>query len=129
MHARHCSPITGRFLSVDPALESASPFKPQTWNRYNYVAGNPMKYLDPSGEVLYLFGVGSGPDEVEAVANDTLVGVDLVIGSDGRASLVANEEVGPASPEQQAFADTLARRDCRFWLKRRRLRAVRDGYY
>jgi len=35
MHARHCSPLTGRFHSVDPALESADPFTPQSWNRYN----------------------------------------------------------------------------------------------
>lgn len=44
---------------------------------------------------------------MESVANDTLHGVDLVIDANGRASLVPNNEAGPPSPEQQAFATTL----------------------
>jgi len=35
MHARYCNPNTGRFLSVDPAMESADPYQPQSWNRFN----------------------------------------------------------------------------------------------
>lgn len=30
--------------------------RPQMWNRYGYVAGNPLKYIDPSGEVAILIG-------------------------------------------------------------------------
>ncbi len=56
MHARHCSPITGRFLSVDP-VNSAKPKVPQTWNKYAYAADNPLKYIDPDGKELRL---GSG---------------------------------------------------------------------
>lgn len=108
MHARFYNPRLGRFLSVDPLLESASPFRPQTWNRNSYVADNPLKYVDPTGEVLYFFGVGNGPDQVEAVANNTLFGVDLEIDARGKASLVPNNEVGPPTPEQQALADTLS---------------------
>ncbi len=52
MHARHCSPIVGRFLSFDPI--GGNPRSPQTWNRYAYVMGNPIKYVDPEG----LFGLG-----------------------------------------------------------------------
>jgi RHS repeat-associated protein len=47
MHARYASPMTGRFLSVDPVL--GSPGDPQSWNRYAYVVGNPMRYTDPFG--------------------------------------------------------------------------------
>jgi hypothetical protein len=57
MHARHCSPITGRFLSVDP-VDSAKPAAPQTWNKFAYAANNPMKFVDPDGKELRL---GSGP--------------------------------------------------------------------
>ncbi len=47
MHARHCSPLTGRFLSVDPG--AARPGQPQSWNRYSYALGNPLRYVDPDG--------------------------------------------------------------------------------
>ncbi|HEX6900067.1 MAG TPA: RHS repeat-associated core domain-containing protein [Thermoanaerobaculia bacterium] len=50
MHARHCSPVTGRFLGVDPYfdLEEAT-MRPQMWNRYAYVQGNPLAKTDPNG--------------------------------------------------------------------------------
>jgi RHS repeat-associated protein len=107
MHARFYSPATGRFLSVDPAMESANPYLPQTWNRYNYVAGNPLKYIDPTGEILRFFGSKTSLGKLKKVANDALHGYDLEIDKDGKASLKPNQEVGPLSPEQQAFADTL----------------------
>ncbi len=47
MHARHYSPLTGRFLSVDPI--GGSPAVPQSWNRYAYVMGRVMSYTDPTG--------------------------------------------------------------------------------
>jgi RHS repeat-associated protein len=47
MHARHYSPITGRFLSFDPF--GGNPQWPQSWNRYSHVLGNPLKYIDPYG--------------------------------------------------------------------------------
>ena len=47
MHARFHSPVTGRFLSADPI--GGSPWLGQSWNRYSYVLGNPLKYTDPFG--------------------------------------------------------------------------------
>ena len=53
MHARYYSNRTGRFLSVDPMLdEEAALYSPQRWNRYSYVAGNPLRYVDPNGELV-----------------------------------------------------------------------------
>ena len=52
MMARFCSPLTGRFLSFDPV--GGNPRSPQSWNRFAYVMGNPLKYTDPSG----MFGLG-----------------------------------------------------------------------
>ncbi|MEM6453486.1 MAG: RHS repeat-associated core domain-containing protein, partial [Acidobacteriota bacterium] len=49
MRARFCSPWTARFLSVDPARESARPQRPQTWNRYSYAFNNPVTLVDPDG--------------------------------------------------------------------------------
>jgi RHS repeat-associated protein len=48
MHARHYSPITGRFLSVDRVGGRTA--MPQTWNRYAYSLGNPLKFVDPNGD-------------------------------------------------------------------------------
>ncbi len=48
MHARHCSPVVGRFLSVDPA-KSAKPGAPGSWNRYSYAANNPINEIDVDG--------------------------------------------------------------------------------
>jgi RHS repeat-associated protein len=47
MHARYYSPTAGRFLSVDPVL--GNPSAPQSWNRYAYVANNPLNRIDPDG--------------------------------------------------------------------------------
>ncbi len=49
MHARFHSPVTGRFLSVDPEEGSADLRLPQSWNRYSYVTNNPVNYTDPTG--------------------------------------------------------------------------------
>jgi len=38
-----------RFTSPDPLGGSASVASPQSWNRYSYVAGDPVNYLDRSG--------------------------------------------------------------------------------
>ncbi|HEV7505183.1 MAG TPA: RHS repeat-associated core domain-containing protein [Thermoanaerobaculia bacterium] len=57
MHARHESPVTGRFLSVDSAV--AKPSNTQTWNRYGYALNNPLKNVDKDGHnaVLVVGGV------------------------------------------------------------------------
>jgi RHS repeat-associated protein len=50
MHARHESPVTGRFLSVDPSIGGVKLKVPQSWNRYSYVANNPLAWVDPNGQ-------------------------------------------------------------------------------
>jgi RHS repeat-associated protein len=47
MNGRVYDPVLGRFLSPDPL--TAKPSNSQSWNRYSYVANNPLKYADPSG--------------------------------------------------------------------------------
>lgn len=56
MHARFCSPMTGRFLSVDPKLRSRIAARsPQRWNRYSYGLNNPLKMVDPDGKEAMVF--------------------------------------------------------------------------
>jgi RHS repeat-associated protein len=49
MHARHESPVTGRFLSADRS--SGLALRPQSWNRYAYALGNPVRNVDLDGQV------------------------------------------------------------------------------
>jgi len=44
---RQLSSAQGRWLSPDPVR--GSPAKPQSWNRYSYVANSPVNAFDPSG--------------------------------------------------------------------------------
>jgi uncharacterized protein RhaS with RHS repeats len=55
MHARYYDAGGGRFLSVDPVLDlKSATTKPQMWNRYSYVANNPVNAVDPDGRETYL---------------------------------------------------------------------------
>jgi RHS repeat-associated protein len=56
--ARYYSGAQGRWMRPDPLLSSGRQTEPQSWNRYAYVLGNPLKYNDPTG--LYEFADCSG---------------------------------------------------------------------
>jgi len=56
---RYYMPRSGRFLTPDPYRASVALTNPQTWNRYAYVAGDPVNFVDPWG--LFL----AAPEEVE----------------------------------------------------------------
>jgi RHS repeat-associated protein len=49
--ARYYASNMGRFMSVDPNMESVHRSNPQTWNRYAYVLNNPLSNIDPTGEI------------------------------------------------------------------------------
>ena len=72
---RYISSPQGRFTSADPyniilqvqykaeisPQDALAEFinylgHPQQWDRYSYVANNPLKYIDPTGEKLELIG-------------------------------------------------------------------------
>jgi RHS repeat-associated protein len=48
--ARYYDPTIGRFVSADTVVPSAS--NPQTLNRYSYCLNNPLRYIDPSGNIV-----------------------------------------------------------------------------
>ena len=52
MRGRMYDPKLGRFLSPDPFVQA--PTDPQNFNRYSYCLNNPLKYTDPSGELIWL---------------------------------------------------------------------------
>ena len=72
MHARFYSSQMGRFLSVDPKRSSALPSAPQTWNRFSYALGSPLKFVDPDGRDAVLVIVSEGGDFKEVAGHAAL---------------------------------------------------------
>ena len=60
---RDFSARAGRWLTPDPYNGSYNTYRPQSFNRYMYVTGNPLGDVDPSGEagVGILTGIGENP--------------------------------------------------------------------
>jgi RHS repeat-associated protein len=50
MNGRMYDPVIGRVLSPDRFVQS--PFNAQVFNRYSYCLNNPLRYTDPSGEII-----------------------------------------------------------------------------
>lgn len=51
MVARYYSSSLGRFMAVDPGDDTALE-DPQSWNKYAYVRGNPVRFRDPDGRIV-----------------------------------------------------------------------------
>ncbi len=97
MHARHCSPVTGRFLNVDTG-QSAKPRKPQSWNRYSYSRNNPITRLDPDGQVDQNFTPLVFPDDPEAQAEfDNKVAVGTLALGAASVGAIGAAEIGAAA--------------------------------
>jgi RHS repeat-associated protein len=55
LHARHYNPLTGRFLTLDS--HAANRMLPQSWNRYGYTRGNPLRLVDRDGKEAITFQI------------------------------------------------------------------------
>ncbi|MCG3113083.1 MAG: hypothetical protein MCM46_14800 [Candidatus Manganitrophus sp. SB1] len=68
-NARYYDSRIGRFISPDSIVQSRS--NPQFLNRYSYVVNNPMKLIDPSGQVTTCSGSGCGWYGIPSLLNCT----------------------------------------------------------
>ena len=57
MNARLYDPVVHRFLQPDAFVQD--PTNTQCYNRYGYASNNPLKYSDPSGNVLPALAVAA----------------------------------------------------------------------
>ncbi len=57
MNGRIYDPVLCRFISPDPHVQA--PTNTQNFDRYAYAFNNPLKYTDPSGEVIHPIIVGA----------------------------------------------------------------------
>ena len=86
-NARYYEQDIGRWMSRDPREGDIT--NPQSLNTYAYSLNNPIKYLDPNGEVAVLFsGLGNHTADMYAIRNMAL-------------SAAANQ--GIAAPEIRVF--------------------------
>jgi RHS repeat-associated protein len=69
--ARMFGSSLGRFTSPDPLLSSGRVVNPHTWNRYNYVLGNPLRYSDPLGFFEWDETAGGDATDEELQARST----------------------------------------------------------
>jgi RHS repeat-associated protein len=92
MHARHYSPLTGRFLSVDPVQGETK--NPRSWNLYNYVFNRPSTYTDPQGLTGWRFN-----DSITVVGDAGMEGLASLVW--GRVFL---DSIQRMSPEWKATA-------------------------
>jgi len=74
MNGRVADPHLGRFISADPFIDGVT--SSQGFNRYSYVANNPLTFSDPSGYFRYDrrsqprdFGGSVSPEEEMALVN------------------------------------------------------------
>lgn len=99
MHARYYSAAVGRFLSVDPIL--GKPELPQTWNRYSYVANNPLTRTDPAGRCFW-----DGCALEAAAVVEAAIGVTFVVGVVyGAIHTAFSERADPYAPERKLPTD------------------------
>lgn len=55
--ARYYSGAQGRFTSADNFLNDTTARDPQSWNLYAYARNNPLRFVDPTGEKIYVGGL------------------------------------------------------------------------
>ena len=59
--ARYFNGAMARFTGADPLMASAVSAVPQSWNRFSYGLNNPLRYIDPTGELWTPSGKTDNP--------------------------------------------------------------------
>lgn len=122
-HARYYSSGQGRFTSVDPynvVMEAQATAtsdtdkarrklvnylsRPQEWNRYAYVANNPLRYVDPDGQKLRIFGSMAAYFLADLEA---LSGLDLDVDKQGNVTVVGTPDPAKLTSEGKRILEII----------------------
>ncbi len=88
---------TGRFLTADPAgLAIATPASPASWNRYAYVASDPVNFADPGGTDLQYIGCGTFDAIAQTVGLGDEIRFNVVVGYCQKYTIPGGEGTGSA---------------------------------
>ncbi len=79
MNGRIYDPSIGRFYSPDPFVQS--PGNTQSYNRFAYAFNNPLRYTDPSGEVIVAKAIWIGAI-YGAIAGGTYYAVNTMVNNE-----------------------------------------------
>ena len=94
MNGRMYDPMNGRMLRPDNYVQD--PSNSQSYNRYSYCWNNPLKYTDPSGDIItWNFGNGGFSIGVNFTPVGVPAGFGLNVGVTDGFSLGGYGEVGP----------------------------------
>jgi hypothetical protein len=82
VNQRYYSPGSGRFMTSDPYVASGGVSSPGSWNRYAYVDGDPVNWMDPRG-LDKCNGNPSCVEIIEPASNVPLTPIPILNGDQG----------------------------------------------
>jgi hypothetical protein len=102
MNGRLYDPKIGRFFSPDNFVQMQE-FS-QSFNRYSYCLNNPLKYVDPSGELYWLPGLDENGNVTYTSENgDNLHTFQRQFGVNGQNALSIFKKAGLSTAENASF--------------------------
>ena len=90
--ARYDSSSMGRFISPDDVFSDTTVSDPQSWNLYAFIRNNPMRFTDPTGEMVYVGGLSQSDLDALLQRIDATYGCAACASVDGSGYLEVDTE-------------------------------------